>query len=79
MQFALYNRIAINFETLNNLLGEPPEVMRERKGIMNTLSTLKNAIKVLQRDPELATSMSGADTELMGELEREKVSKVSII
>jgi len=51
LQFELYAQINRN-EALTKQLGEPESVTEERKTLNNTLNTLKQAIKVLQRDPE---------------------------
>ena len=42
-------------------LGEPERVAEERKALNATLETLRKAIKVLQRDPEIAGSALGED------------------
>jgi len=53
------------------MLGEPPSVMMRRKQLTATISTLGNALKVIQRDPDItAAGMDGADGELAQELRR---------
>jgi hypothetical protein len=42
-------------------LGEPERVAEERKSLTLTLETLKNAIKVLQRDPDITNTAYGED------------------
>ncbi len=42
-------------------LGEPERVAEERKSLTLTLETLKNAIKVLQRDPDITNTAFGED------------------
>ena len=51
LQFELYAQINKN-ESLTKQLGEPERVTEERKALSSTLEILKNAIKVLTRDPE---------------------------
>ncbi len=51
MQFQLYAKVANN-ESITSILGEPPAIVAERKTLNNTLLTLKQAIRVLRRDPE---------------------------
>jgi hypothetical protein len=48
-------------------LGEPERVTEERKQLNTTLDTLKGAVKVLQRDPDI-TNTYIADEELEGGL-----------
>ena len=66
LQFELYAQINKN-ETLTKQLGEPERVAEERKSLNNTLATLKKAIKVLQRDPDITNTAFG-DDELEAEL-----------
>jgi hypothetical protein len=51
LQFELYAQINKN-ETLTKQLGEPERVTEERKALNSTLEILKNAVKILTRDPE---------------------------
>lgn len=60
MQFALYEQINKN-EVLTKQLGEPERVTEERKSLNSTLETLKKAIKVLQRDPDITNTVVGED------------------
>jgi hypothetical protein len=55
-------------------LGEPERVTAERKQLNQTLDTLKNAIKVLQRDPDI-TNTAFDDDELSNELRLETQKK----
>ena len=48
-------------------LGEPERVAEERKSLTTTLETLRKALKVLQRDPDITNTAFGED-ELEGEL-----------
>lgn len=66
LQFELYSQINKN-EQLAKSLGEPERVAEERKSLNTTLETLKKAIKVLQRDPDISNSSFGED-ELAEEL-----------
>lgn len=66
LQFELYAQINKN-EHLTKQLGEPERVTEERKQLNTTLETLKTAVKVLQRDPDI-TNTYIADEELEGGL-----------
>jgi len=71
LQFELYAQINRN-ETLTKQLGEPERVTEERKQLNSTLEVLKNAIKVLQRDPDITNTAFGED-ELEAELKMESI------
>jgi len=60
LQFELYSQINKN-EQLQKSLGEPERVAEERKSLSSTLETLKKAIKVLQRDPDITSTAFGED------------------
>jgi dynamin 1-like protein len=47
----LWHRINSN-ERIASMLGEPPSVTERRKQLNSTINVLKNALKVIQRDPE---------------------------
>lgn len=51
LQFDLFNAVNNN-TSMANFLGEPPSIAERRKGLNEILTTLRNAVKVLQRDPE---------------------------
>lgn len=51
LQFELYNQVNQN-KALSATLGEPARITERRKALTEVLTTLKNALKVLQRDPE---------------------------
>lgn len=55
-------------------MGEPERVTEERKQLNTTLETLKKAIKVLQRDPDITNTAFGED-ELEAELKLESMNK----
>ena len=61
-------------ESLTRQLGEPERVTEERKALNATLDTLKNATKVLQRDPDITNTAFG-DDELSEELRLDQVNK----
>jgi hypothetical protein len=42
-------------------MGEPERVTEERKSLNGTLDTLKGAVKVLQRDPDITNTAFGED------------------
>jgi hypothetical protein len=51
LQFELYNQVNTN-KALTTSLGEPRNITERRKALSDVLATLKNSLKVLQRDPE---------------------------
>jgi hypothetical protein len=51
LQFELYNQVNSN-QQLAAALGEPANITERRKVLTEVLNTLKNSLKVLQRDPE---------------------------
>lgn len=51
LQFELYNQVNSN-KALSSTLGEPARITERRKALSEVLQTLKNSLKVLQRDPE---------------------------
>ncbi|PFH31932.1 dynamin-related protein DRPB [Besnoitia besnoiti] len=53
LQFEIYNQLN-DEKQFNELLGEPPHIMEERRALMSQLQTLKRASAVLQRDPTIA-------------------------
>lgn len=73
LQFELYAQINKN-EVLTKQLGEPERVAEERKQLNATLETLKKAIKVLQRDPDITSTAFGED-ELEAELKVESMNR----
>jgi len=46
---------------LTKQLGEPERVTEERKSLNTTLETLKNAVKILTRDPDITNTAFGED------------------
>jgi dynamin 1-like protein len=60
LQFELYSSINKN-ESMTKSLGEPERVAEERKSLTTTLETLRKAIKVLQRDPDITNTAFGED------------------
>jgi len=75
LQFELYAQINKN-ESLTKQLGEPERVTEERKSLNTTLETLKNAVKILTRDPDITNTVIG-DDELSEDLRMEKVQNSS--
>lgn len=59
---------------LTKQLGEPERVTEERKSLNSTLDTMKKAIKVLQRDPDITNTAFGED-ELSDLLVQESMNK----
>lgn len=52
------------------MLGEPPSVTERRKNLKLTIDTMRQSLKVLQRDPEIS-SAGADDSELSEELRRQ--------
>lgn len=73
LQFELYAQINKN-EAFTKQLGEPERVAEERKSLNTTLDTLKKALKVLQRDPDITNVAFGED-ELEEQLKLDSMSK----
>ena len=60
LQFELYNQINQN-KQLQDSLGEPFRITERRKALNAVLDTMKNALKVLQRDPDISAGAAGDD------------------
>lgn len=73
LQFELYAQINKS-EHLTKQMGEPERVAEERKSLNTTLETLKKAVKVLQRDPDITNTAFGED-DLGEELRQESMQK----
>lgn len=69
MQFELYNQINSN-KQLTAHMGEPTRITERRKALTDVLNTLKNSLKVLQRDPDISANTVG-DEELEAALRAE--------
>jgi hypothetical protein len=67
----LWMRINAN-QRISNMLGEPPSVTERRKNLKNTIDTMRQSLKVLQRDPEI-TAAGGDDSEIAEELKRQQM------
>jgi len=70
LQFELYNQVNTN-KSLSSTLGEPANITERRKALQAVLGTLKNSLKVLQRDPDIAANTVG-DSELESMLGQER-------
>lgn len=56
------------------MLGEPPQVTERRNMLSRTIATLKNSLRVIQRDPDITSAgTDGMDAELMNELKANDV------
>lgn len=60
LQYDLYAEINKN-DKMTETLGEPPEVTAERKTLNLSRETMKKALKVLQRDPEITATLDYDD------------------
>ena len=69
LQFELYNQVNQN-QSLSSSLGEPKNITERRKALAGILGTLKNSLKVLQRDPDISANTVG-DEELEAMLRAE--------
>lgn len=52
LEYELFEQINNN-RKLSETLGEPARITERRKALNEVLNTLKNALKVLQRDPDI--------------------------
>ena len=62
MMHELYNQINTN-PAFTKQLGEPKMIQERRKALKTVLATMKNSLKVLQRDPDISSNTTG-DEEL---------------
>lgn len=62
LQFELYNQVNSN-KQLSQGMGEPARITERRKTLTDILTTLRNSLKVLQRDPDISANTVG-DEEL---------------
>jgi predicted transcriptional regulator len=58
-------------KSLSATLGEPANITERRKALTAVLGTLKNSLKVLQRDPDISANTVG-DSELEAMLGAER-------
>ena len=56
MQLKLYNKL-YNAKEMTDLLNEPESVAERRKELNDMIKVMKNAQKILRRDPDLMTVM----------------------
>lgn len=60
LQFELYNSVNQN-PNMAQALGEPARITERRQALTAVLTTLKNSLKVLQRDPDISANTIGDD------------------
>jgi len=60
LQFELYNAVNQN-PNMAQALGEPARITERRQALTAVLTTLKNSLKVLQRDPDISANTIGDD------------------
>ena len=77
MQIELFKRLNTMFETVNRSMGEPLAIIQERKALTAQLATLRDAERVLTRDPEITNMISTSDDELLIELKQEKAEEAA--
>lgn len=73
LQFELYTRLQNN-KSITKQLGEPENVTARRKQLQNIIKTLKDSLKVLQRDPDI-TAASMDDGELSDLLRQDALAR----
>ena len=73
IQFELYNQVNNN-QKLSSSLGEPATITERRKTLTDILNTLKNSLRVLQRDPDISANTLG-DDELERALKQEAMAQ----
>ena len=56
MQLKLYNKL-YNAREMTDLLSEPESVAERRKELNNLIKVMRNAQKIIRRDPDLMTVM----------------------
>jgi len=74
MQLQLYNQL-FKSSDLVSVLNEPDGIAQERANYTNTLKVLKDAQKVLRRDPDISQQLNlatGLDAEKKDERSKEK-------
>jgi len=72
LQFELYTRLQAN-KNIHRALGEPENVTARRKQLQLVIKTLKDSLKLLQRDPDI-TAASMDDGELSELLRQEALA-----
>jgi hypothetical protein len=55
-----------------NLVTEPNEIATERETVKRQLETLRNAQRILKRDPQLAAQSEGVEAEIRRQEEEQK-------
>lgn len=55
-------------------MGEPQRITERRKALRSVFDTLKNSLKVLQRDPDISANTTG-DEELEAMLKSEAMNR----
>lgn len=73
LQFELYTRLQQN-KTIHKQLGEPENVTARRAQLQLVIKTLKDSLKLLQRDPDI-TAASMDDGELADLLRQEALAQ----
>lgn len=77
MQIELFKRLNSMFEAVGRLVGEPQQIIQERKELVAQLETLRKAERVLTRDPEISNMLGSTDDELLIELRQEKAEEAA--
>lgn len=62
-------------ESILEALGEPKHITERRRTLTEIIKTLKDSLKVLQRDPDITAASAIDDSELAEELRRDALSK----
>lgn len=72
LQMDLYNAVNNN-PTMSDFLGEPKNITERRKHLNDILKSLRDAVKALQRDPEICANSIG-DSELEADIRRQQMA-----
>jgi len=62
-------------ESILEALGEPKHITERRRTLTEIIKTLKDSLKVLQRDPDITAASAIDDSELAEELRRDALSR----
>lgn len=71
LQMDLYNAVNNN-PNMADFLGEPKQITERRKHLNDILKSLREAVKALQRDPEICANTVG-DSELEADIRRQQM------
>lgn len=70
----LHMRVNENDQILD-ALGEPKQIQERRQTLQGIITTMKNSLKILQRDPDITAASSVDDGELAEELRKDAMER----